>query len=141
MRLFECVYCVFIVCLLYILIHFIFYFNYYYFQNQTKTKTNNNNIGLHINSLIELIIIQSELLELTANIQTSSVEGIVLNSYVDKGRGVVVDCLIKQGTLKISDIVMIGTTYGRIKNIYNDMNINISSAGPSTPCCITGELA
>lgn len=93
--------------------------------------------GINIDSLLEKVIIESEMLELKANPNRLST-GTVIESSLDKGRGYVAKILIQNGTLRIGDIVVAGTTMGRVKAMYNERNKEISSAGPSTPVLLLG---
>lgn len=93
--------------------------------------------GLNIELLLEKILIEAEMLELKANPNKLST-GTVIESSLDKGRGYVAKILIQNGTLKIGDNVVAGTTMGRVKAMHNERNQEITSAGPSTPVLLLG---
>lgn len=94
-----------------------------------------SNIG--INYLIDAIILQSEILELDA-VNLGMASGIVIESYLDKGKGPVANILVCEGTLKKGDIILCGFEYGRIRSIQNDLGQEIIQAGPSIPAKIFG---
>jgi len=93
--------------------------------------------GEGLDSLKESLLLQAEMMDLQAS-YTGYVEATVLEGSVQKGRGVVVDMLIKWGELKTGDIVVAGTTYGRVKSITDDKGKIIKKAYPSCPVRITG---
>ena len=93
--------------------------------------------GLNVDVLLEKVLLESELLELKANPEKKSM-GTVIESSLDKGRGYVSTVLVQNGTLKIGDMVLAGCTYGRVKAMFNERNIPIKSAGPSTPVLMLG---
>ena len=93
--------------------------------------------GLGIDKLLDSIILQAELLELVAP-ENSPAKGIIIESKLDRGRGAVVSVLVQQGTLKKSDYVLAGTTYGKVKALYNELGRQVESAGPSTPVEVLG---
>jgi translation initiation factor IF-2 len=93
--------------------------------------------GEGISSLLEAIILQSEILELTAP-QHGAARGTVLESKLEKGRGAVATILIQSGQLNQGDIVLCGTESGRIRGMNDDMGQKILKAGPSTPVEILG---
>lgn len=93
--------------------------------------------GTNVDSLLEKVLIEAEMLELKANPNRLST-GTVIESSLDKGRGYVAKILIQNGTLKIGDIVVAGTTIGRVKAMYNERNQEVKSAGPSTPVLLLG---
>lgn len=88
-----------------------------------KAKTN-------LDKLEEAILLVAELEELKAN-PVAPVKGVVIESRVDKGQGVVASVLIQRGTLKIGDLIVAGTSYGRIKKMNNDKNKSVDQATPS----------
>lgn len=90
-----------------------------------------------IDELLEMILLESEMLELKANPHRYAV-GTVLEARVEKGRGVVADVLVQKGTLKVRESVVAGHSYGKIRTISNDLGKHINHAGPSTPIEITG---
>ena len=93
--------------------------------------------GINIESLLDKVLIEAELLELKANPNRLSL-GTVIESSLDKGRGYVAKILVQNGTLKIGDIVVAGTTMGRVKAMYNERNQPVKVAGPSTPVLLLG---
>jgi translation initiation factor IF-2 len=93
--------------------------------------------GLNIDSLLEKILLQAELLELKANPEKLAL-GTVIESSLDKGRGFVATILVKAGTLRVGDVVLAGSCYGHVKAMYNERNLKITDAGPSSPALILG---
>ncbi|QIQ22250.1 translation initiation factor IF-2 [Zophobihabitans entericus] len=93
--------------------------------------------GTGIDNLLEAILLQSEVLELTA-IDTGMASGVVIESFLDKGRGPVATVLIQSGTLHKGDIVLCGFEYGRVRAMRNEVGQEVSSAGPSIPVEILG---
>lgn len=90
-----------------------------------------------IDDLLEMILLSSEILELKAN-PNRKAKGTVVEAKLDKGRGPVATLLIQNGTLRVGDSIVVGSTYGRIRAMFNDKGKNIKSAGPSTPVEILG---
>ncbi|MHC1775194.1 MAG: translation initiation factor IF-2 [Lentimicrobium sp.] len=93
--------------------------------------------GVNVELLLEKVLLEAELLELTANPDRLA-HGTVLESSLDKGRGYVAKILVQTGTLKPGDLVLAGTTYGKVKAMYNERNVPIKEAGPSTPLMLLG---
>ncbi len=93
--------------------------------------------GEGVDELLEAISLQAELQELTAVIDAAA-KGVVVESRVDKGRGVVATVLIQAGTLKYSDILLAGQSYGRVRAMTNELGKQVKEAGPSTPIEILG---
>ncbi len=93
--------------------------------------------GQGIDELLEAILLQAELLELTAPTKGSA-RGVVLESRLDRGRGPVADILVQAGTLKRGDAVLCGEQYGRIRAMFDENGRQIKEAGPSTPVEILG---
>ena len=93
--------------------------------------------GVNVPELLEKVLLEAELLDLKANPDRRAV-GSVIESSLDKGRGYVVTVLVHNGTLKVGDIVLAGTNYGRIKAMFNERNQRITQAGPSEPVLILG---
>jgi translation initiation factor IF-2 len=93
--------------------------------------------GVNVELLLEKVLLEAELLELTAN-PNRLAHGTVLESSLDKGRGYVAKILVQTGTLKPGDLVLAGTTYGKVKAMYNERNVPIKEAGPSTPLMLLG---
>ena len=93
--------------------------------------------GTGIDSLLETLLLTSELREYKANPHCPAV-GICLEAFRDEGRGVLAWLMVKKGTLRIGDIVLCGSAYGRVRAIYDDRDQEIQEAGPSTPVKIAG---
>ncbi|AGS06895.1 uncharacterized protein LOC103518990 [Diaphorina citri] len=93
--------------------------------------------GVGINKLLENISLQAEILELKAPVTTPA-KGVIIESRLDKGKGPVATVLIQSGTLRCSDIVVAGASYGRIRSMLNENGKNILEAGPSIPVEIQG---
>jgi translation initiation factor IF-2 len=93
--------------------------------------------GEGINELLEAILLQAELLELTA-VCDGPAQGVVIESELDKGRGSVATLLIQNGTLNQGDLVVAGEQYGRVRAMKDENNKSIKEAGPSTPVTILG---
>jgi len=93
--------------------------------------------GLGIDDLLDSILLQSEVLELTAVVETMA-SGVVVESKLDKGRGPVATILIQEGTLNQGDIVLCGLEYGRVRAMRDENGKTIQSAGPSIPVEIIG---
>ena len=88
--------------------------------------------GTNLDKLEEAILLQAEILDLKANPDRSA-EGAVIEAKLDKGRGPVATVLVQRGTLKIGDIVVAGSEWGRVRLLQNDRGETVKSAGPSTP--------
>ncbi|XTV77068.1 translation initiation factor IF-2 [Bibersteinia trehalosi] len=93
--------------------------------------------GMGIDDLLEAIILQSEVLELTA-VKDGMASGVVIESYLDKGRGPVATILVQSGTLNKGDIVLCGFEYGRVRAMRDENGKDIESAGPSIPVEVLG---
>ncbi|TNH05901.1 translation initiation factor IF-2 [Testudinibacter sp. TR-2022] len=93
--------------------------------------------GLGIDELLDAILVQSEVLELTA-VTDAMASGVVIESYLDKGRGPVATVLIQSGTLRRGDIVLCGLEYGRVRAMRDENGKEIAEAGPSIPVEILG---
>lgn len=93
--------------------------------------------GDGIDSLLEAVLLQSEVLELVA-IQDKPAQGVVVESRLDKGRGAVATILVQNGTLHKGDMLLVGHEYGRVKAMFDENGVAISSAGPSIPVEILG---
>lgn len=93
--------------------------------------------GEGIETLLEMVILAAEMKELRAakNVKAT---GIIIESSLDKGRGTVATVLIKNGTLKLGDPVVVGNAYGRVRAMINDKGERVISAGPSIPVEILG---
>ncbi len=90
-----------------------------------------------LDTLLETIKVQAEVLELKAN-PTRPAEGVILEARMEKGRGVVTDILVKQGTLKAGDYIVVGTAYGRVRAITNDRGQQVREVAPGFPAEIIG---
>lgn len=93
--------------------------------------------GEGVPHLLEMILLQAGILNLTAD-PNGKLEGVVIEAKLEKGRGPVATVLIQEGTLKISDALVVGKTYGRMKAMTNYLGERINSAGPSTPVELLG---
>ncbi len=93
--------------------------------------------GAGIDELLDLISIQAELMELQASTEGAA-QGVVIESRVDKGRGVVTSILVQNGTLNIGDLVLAGSSYGRVRAMSDENGQSIKTAGPSIPVEILG---
>ncbi|WMY97002.1 MAG: translation initiation factor IF-2 [Arsenophonus sp.] len=93
--------------------------------------------GIGINELLEAILLQAELLELKA-FHTGMANGVVIEAYLDKGRGPVATILVQEGKLNKGDFVLCGFEYGRIRGMRNELGIDINNVGPSMPVEILG---
>ena len=92
---------------------------------------------LHIDELLELVLIQSEMLELKENPKLLA-KGVVIESKLDSGRGAVSTVLVKRGTLHVGDPFVVGHFSGKVRAMFDDQGKEIESAGPSTPVEILG---
>ena len=90
-----------------------------------------------LDKLLETIILQSEVLELKAN-PVRSAEGIVIEAKLEAGRGPVGTVLVQRGTLHIGDVIVAGTSWGRVRALINDHGDNVATAGPSVPVEVLG---
>lgn len=93
--------------------------------------------GDGVDKLLEAILLQAELMELTAYTDVPG-QGVVVESRLDKGRGAVASVLVQNGTLRTGDIVLVGKEYGRVRALVDENGVNIKSAGPSIPVEILG---
>ncbi|HSN80981.1 MAG TPA: translation initiation factor IF-2 [Polyangiales bacterium] len=93
--------------------------------------------GEGIDSLLENVLLQAEVLELTANPQIPA-EGVVLEAYLDRGRGPVANVLIRDGSLDTGDYVVAGGAWGRVRAMTDDRGNQLTSAGPATPVEVLG---
>jgi len=93
--------------------------------------------GMGVDDLLEKVLLEAEMLDLKAN-PNRKATGSIIESSLDKGRGYVSTVLVSNGTLKIGDIVVAGTSYGRIKAMFNERNQRIEQAGPAEPAIILG---
>lgn len=93
--------------------------------------------GTNIDKLLEKILLEAELLELTANPDREA-QGTVLEASLEKGRGYATNILVQTGTLEIGDYVLAGSNSGRVKAMFNEYGKRVKEAGPSTPVMILG---
>lgn len=93
--------------------------------------------GQGIDTLLEMVLLTAEMLELKAN-PNRKAKGTVIEAKLDKGRGSVASLLVQNGTLHVGDSILVGSTYGRIRAMFDDTGKKIKSAGPSIPVEILG---
>jgi translation initiation factor IF-2 len=93
--------------------------------------------GLGIEELLEKILLEAEVLELTAN-PDKNATGTIIEASLDKGKGYVCKILVQAGTLKVGDAVVAGEYSGKIKAMYNELGAKVTKVGPSTPVLILG---
>jgi len=93
--------------------------------------------GTNLDKLEEAILLQAELLDLKANPDRSA-EGAVIEAKLDRGRGPVATVLVQRGTLKVGDIVVAGSEWGRVRLLQNDRGETVTSAGPASPVEVLG---
>jgi len=93
--------------------------------------------GMGVEELLEKVLLEAEMLDLKANPDRNAT-GSIIESSLDKGRGYVSTVLVSNGTLKVGDIVLAGTSYGRVKAMFNERNQRIKQAGPSEPALVLG---
>lgn len=93
--------------------------------------------NLNIDKLLEMVLLTAEMLELKANKNRRAV-GTVIEAKLDKGRGAVASLLVQNGTLRVGDSILVGSTYGRIRAMFDDTGKKIKSAGPSIPVEVLG---
>jgi translation initiation factor IF-2 len=103
------------------------------FQSQEISAIN----GQGIDVLLEKVLLEAEMLELKANSDRLAV-GTIIESSLDKGRGYVTKLLVQNGTLKIGDMVIAGSAYGKVKAMYDERNRLVKKAGPSVPVLMLG---
>ncbi len=93
--------------------------------------------GLHIDELLEKILLETDILELKAN-PAKAANGTVIEASLDKGRGYVATILVQNGTLRQGDMIVSGQNFGKVKAMYNERNQRVDVAPPSTPVLILG---
>jgi len=93
--------------------------------------------GTNVTELMDKILLEAEMLELKCNEERKAI-GTVLEAFLDKGKGYVANVLVQNGTMNIGDIILVGTTWGKIKAMYNERNKRIEFAGPAQPALILG---
>ena len=93
--------------------------------------------GIGVDELLEKVLLEAEMLDLKGN-PNRLAKGTVIESALDKGRGYVAKLLVQEGTLHVGDMVLAGTTYGKVKAMFNERNQQLKEAGPSTPLLLLG---
>ena len=93
--------------------------------------------GIGVDELLEKVLLEAEMLDLKGN-PNRLAKGTVIESALDKGRGYVAKVLVQDGTLRVGDMVLAGTTYGKVKAMFNERNQALKEAGPSTPLLLLG---
>ena len=93
--------------------------------------------GIGVHDLLDKVLLEADMLDLKAN-PNRRATGTIIESSLDKGRGYVSTVLVANGTLKVGDIVLAGTSWGRVKAMFNERNANIKSAAPAEPAIILG---
>ena len=93
--------------------------------------------GLGVKDLLEKVLLEAEMLDLKAN-PNRKATGSIIESSLDKGRGYVATVLVSNGTLHVGDIVLAGTSYGKVKAMFNERNQRMKEAGPAEPVLILG---
>src|SRR5580698_1934466 len=96
--------------------------------------------GAGIDQLLEAILLQAEVLELSSTL-TGPASGIVIESSIEKGRGPVATVLVKKGTLHMGDFILAGTEFGRVRAMFDETGAAVQEAGPSTPVAVLGLSA
>ena len=93
--------------------------------------------GIGVEELMEKVLLEAEMLELKANPDRNA-SGSIIESSLDKGRGYVATVLVQNGTLRVGDVILAGTHFGKVKAMFNERNQRIKEAGPATPVLILG---
>ena len=93
--------------------------------------------GIGVDELMDKVLLEAEMLDLKAN-PNRKASGSVIESQLDKGRGYVATVLVSNGTLRVGDVVIAGTHFGKVKAMFNERNQRITEAGPSEPALILG---
>ena len=93
--------------------------------------------GIGVEDLMEKVLLEAEMLDLKANPDRPAV-GSVIESSLDKGRGYVATVLVQNGTLRVGDVILAGTNYGKVKAMFNERNQRVKEAGPAAPVLILG---
>ena len=93
--------------------------------------------GTGVAELLEKVLLEAEMLDLKAN-PNRKATGSIIESSLDKGRGYVATVLVSNGTLHVGDIVLAGTSYGKVKAMFNERNQRLKEAGPAEPVLILG---
>ena len=93
--------------------------------------------GIGVDDLMEKVLLEADMLDLKAN-PNRKASGTIIESSLDKGRGYVSTVLVSNGTLKVGDIVLAGTSWGRVKAMFNERNQRIDNVGPAEPAIVLG---
>jgi len=93
--------------------------------------------GKNIDKLLEMILLQAELGELKAD-PTARAQGVVVEVRKEEGRGILITVLVQQGTLRIGDVFVVGTEYGKVRSLFDHAGRALREAGPSTPVVVLG---
>ena len=93
--------------------------------------------GEGVDALLDAVLLQAELMDLKA-VSKGPAKGIVIESSLEKGRGAVATLLVQAGTLKQGDMIIAGKEYGRVRNMFDETQASIDTAGPSTPVVVLG---
>lgn len=93
--------------------------------------------GIGVKELMEKVLLEAEMLDLKAN-PARNATGSIIESSLDKGRGYVATVLVSNGTLRVGDIMVAGTSYGKIRAMFNERNQRITEAGPAAPVLVLG---
>ncbi|MEZ4721976.1 MAG: translation initiation factor IF-2 [Flavobacteriales bacterium] len=93
--------------------------------------------GLNVNELLDKVLLESELLELKANPDRNA-RGTVIEASLDKGRGYTATMLVQTGTMRVGDMILSGSHFGRVKAMFNERGLPVKEAGPSHPVSILG---
>lgn len=93
--------------------------------------------GVNVDILLEKVLLEADMLELTANPKRTAI-GSVIESSLDKGRGYTATVLVQTGSMRVGDMALAGSYFGRIKAMFNERNQPVTVAGPSTPVLILG---
>lgn len=96
--------------------------------------------GIGVDELMEKVLLEAEMLDLKANPERNAI-GSVIESSLDKGRGYVATVLVQNGTLRVGDVILAGTHYGKVKAMFNERNQRVKEAGPATPVLILVSTA
>ena len=93
--------------------------------------------GIGVKELLDKVLLEAEMLDLKAN-PNRKATGSIIESSLDKGRGYVAPVLVSNGTLRVGDIMVAGTSYGKIRAMFNERNQRITEAGPAAPALVLG---
>jgi translation initiation factor IF-2 len=107
------------------------------YGGQTITCNVSALTGEGVQALLELILLQAGLMQLTAD-PKGALRGVVIEAKLDKGRGPVATILVQDGTLKTGDAIVVGTTYGRVRGMIDHRGERLQAAGPATPAEVLG---